>query len=165
MEEWWLRIDEWGIVHYTLRIGLTCSQIKGQVQHHPAGQLILWQKHKKLVLRSEVLSVTSWQKSNKLIQISLIIFGIISTRRRGDAKIFEVLEERSSLQLTLPREFADNHSATWGCDYGGRRGGAETFFAQSAVFLPPWWLSFRMKPYCAFGLCESLLAGTRPKAQ
>ena len=41
-------------------------------------------------------------------------------RRRED---FEVLEERSSLQLTFG-EFADNHSATRGCDYGGRRGGA-----------------------------------------
>ena len=45
---------------------------------------------------------------------------IISTLRRWGAKIFEVLEERSSLQLTFG-EFADNHSASRGCDYGGRR--------------------------------------------
>ena len=49
---------------------------------------------------------------------------IFSTLRRRDAKIIEVLEERSALQLTLSCEFADNHSATRGCDYGGRRGGA-----------------------------------------
>ena len=61
---------------------------------------------------------------------------IISTQRRGDAKFFEVLEERSSLQLTFG-EFANNHSATRGCDYGGRRGRAESFLARSAVFLPP----------------------------
>ena len=60
--------------------------------------------------------------TNCLIQsvFDLIYFNAEAQRRED----FEVLEERSALQLTLTCEFADNHSATRGCDYGGRRGQA-----------------------------------------
>ena len=40
---------------------------------------------------------------------SVLIYFNAETRRR---EVFEVLEERSALQLTLSCEFADNHSAT-----------------------------------------------------